>query len=130
MFAGLSEALALEVSSFNIRVLLVEPGAFRTGFLSSTSLAKAELSSSYAGTIVDNTLKKFDDANGNQRGDPAKAASRIFDVVTKSGAAAGLGKEYLRLPLGVDSIQRLEKKIRSLQETVDDLRSLGSDMDV
>lgn len=128
--AGFSESLAREVSAFNIRVLLVEPGAFRTRFLASSVKTKGAMSSAYVGTPVENTLKSFDNLDGAQRGDPDKAASRIFDVVTKTGVAAGLEKEYLRLPLGDDSLERLGRKIESLQETVEALRSISSGTDL
>ena len=129
--AGLSESLAREVSTFNIRILLVEPGAFRTRFLSPASASQVKLSSSYVGTTVDNSLKSFNAYDGKQRGDPVKGVSRIFDIVTKSGVAAGLEKEYLRFPIGVDSIQRLDKKIQNLKENVEALRSIGTtDIDV
>lgn len=130
-FAGLSESLALEVAPFNIRVLLVEPGAFRTRFLSAASASQVKLSSSYVGTTVDNTLQAFNAHDGKQRGDPVKGVSKIFDVVTKSGAVAGLEKEYLRFPVGVDAIQRLDKKIQNLKDNVEALRSFGTtDIDV
>ncbi|TVY78211.1 hypothetical protein LSUE1_G004675, partial [Lachnellula suecica] len=41
---GLNEALASELSPFNIRLLFIEPGAFRTSFLSSSLCPQAPMS--------------------------------------------------------------------------------------
>jgi NAD(P)-dependent dehydrogenase (short-subunit alcohol dehydrogenase family) len=127
---GLSESLSREVSDFNIRVLLVEPGAFRTRFLQSTVSPKKETTSDYLGVTVGKTLKHFEALNNKQRGDPVKGAARIFEVVTKSGAASALEKEYLRLPLGADSFERTEKKNRNVKETIEALRAFGTNTDI
>lgn len=63
---GLSESLAREVTDFNIRVLLVEAGAFRTRFLQSKAVPKKELTSAYIDSTVGNTLKYFDALDGTQ----------------------------------------------------------------
>lgn len=76
------------------------------------------------------TLKHFEELNNSQRGDPAKGAARIFEVVTKSGAASMLKKDYLRLPLGADSYERTEKKNQNVQENIEALRVFGSNTDI
>jgi NAD(P)-dependent dehydrogenase (short-subunit alcohol dehydrogenase family) len=108
---GLSEPLSHELAPFNIRILIVEPGAFRTNFLSSTSVMTpaADVSEAYKDTPVGLTLSKFDSMNGKQRGDTEKGVKAIFDVVMKSGQAEGLKKEYMRLPLRKDCVERYEK---------------------
>ncbi|KAJ9256483.1 hypothetical protein DTO207G8_2486 [Paecilomyces variotii] len=47
---ALSESLSVELKPFNIRVLLVEPGAFRTNFLGSHRLPAAGMNRDYEGT--------------------------------------------------------------------------------
>ena len=76
------------------------------------------------------TLKHFEGLNNKQRGDPVKGAARIFELVTKSGAASALEKEYLRLPLGADSFERTEKKNRNVKETIEALRAFGTNTDI
>lgn len=58
MFAlkGLSEALVAEVSPFNIRVLIVEPGAIRTNLLDPRRLSMHEIPEAYKGTMADLVL--------------------------------------------------------------------------
>ncbi|KAL2802035.1 hypothetical protein BJX63DRAFT_136263 [Aspergillus granulosus] len=108
---GLSEALAREVAPFNISVLIVEPGAFRTNFLHAVQKTQTPLSEAYIGGPVDVTLQKFDAAQGKQRGDPSKAVARVFEVVTGTGEAGALKGKILRLPLGPDCIERIETKL-------------------
>ncbi|MCW2915026.1 MAG: putative 3-ketoacyl-acyl carrier protein oxidoreductase [Actinomycetia bacterium] len=92
---GLSEALAAEVAPFGIKVLIVEPGAFRTSFAGSGALLQSAAIPAYADTVgpVRATLPSTD---GKQPGDPAKAAATIL-------AALDAEKTPLRLPLGNDA---------------------------
>jgi hypothetical protein len=58
--------------------------------------------------------------------DPAKGASRIFDVVTKSGLASGL-EEYLRLPIGAESLERIDEKLENMKQNIEALRAIASE---
>ncbi|MFD6393503.1 oxidoreductase [Nocardia sp. NPDC060259] len=93
---GLSEALAEEVEPFGIKVLIVEPGAFRTGLFGPGAAAFSAESDLYADTVGP-TRRMVDGGNGTQPGDPAKAATAIR-------AALAADKPPLRLPLGADSV--------------------------
>lgn len=130
--AGLSESLQRETTVFGIRTLLVEPGAFRTQFLTSGSKkapAKA-MTAAYAGTPVETTLKKFSDMDGKQKGDAKKAVSVIFDVVTKTGVAEGLDQKWLRLPLASDCVMRFEGKVESMKGNLQAVRGFVEGLDV
>ena len=131
---GLSESLSRELVPFGIRVLIVEPGGFRTNFLIGATRTKAGLSEAYKGGPVEATLRHFDSLNGTQKGDPEKAAARIFEVVTGTGMGQGLelGREgLLRLPLGRDCLERFERKFGVLRENLDFVRdaALSTDLD-
>ncbi|KAL4986540.1 hypothetical protein BDW68DRAFT_178661 [Aspergillus falconensis] len=128
---GLSEALAREVAPFNISVLIVEPGAFRTNFLSAVQKTETALSEPYKGGPVDIVLGKFEAAQGKQRGDPGKAVKRVFEVVTGTGEAGALKGKILRLPLGPDCVERIEGKMARLQSDLDAARAvaMGTDFD-
>ncbi|OJJ64708.1 hypothetical protein ASPSYDRAFT_54154 [Aspergillus sydowii CBS 593.65] len=127
---ALSEALSREVAAFNISVLIVEPGAFRTNFLSAAQATETPLSEPYKGGIVETVLGKFDAAQGKQRGDPAKAVRRVFEVVTGTGEAGRLKGKILRFPLGPDCVERIEAKMGRLQSDWDATRevALGTDL--
>lgn len=91
---GLSEALADEVAPHGIKVLIVEPGAFRTGLWGSTSASAA--TEAYA-TTVGATRQLVETGDGTQAGDPVKAAAAIR-------AALDADRTPLRLLLGSDAV--------------------------
>ena len=93
---GWSEALAKEVEPFGIRVLIVEPGAFRTSFNTIGALLLSKRIAAYDEQIdaVRNTLA---DDDGKQPGDPARAAAAILIALQSDQAP-------LRLVLGDDAV--------------------------
>ncbi|KAJ5591985.1 uncharacterized protein N7459_002354 [Penicillium hispanicum] len=121
---GMSESLARELEPFGIRVLLVEPGLFRTKFFSSFVVPAAGLNKDYIGGPIDTTLQFFKTEDGTQEGDPLKAGQRILDIVTNTGLGAGKGK-LLRVPLGPDCYRRFETKIESLQENLAQMKEIA-----
>ena len=94
---GLSEALADEVRHFGIKVLIVEPGAFRTGLFARAS--QSETTDAYASS-VGTTREMVSAGDGAQPGDPAKAARAIL-------AALDAEQTPLRLPLGADAVDAI-----------------------
>jgi NAD(P)-dependent dehydrogenase (short-subunit alcohol dehydrogenase family) len=107
---GMSEALADEVGPLGIKVLIVEPGAFRTGLFGSYSAS--EPMPEYAGT-VGQTRKMIEDGAGTQPGDPAKAATAILIALDSDSTP-------LRLPLGDDAVDAI---LSHLDQTAADIRS-------
>jgi NAD(P)-dependent dehydrogenase (short-subunit alcohol dehydrogenase family) len=91
---GWSEGLAAEVGPLGIRVLIVEPGAFRTG-LHGGGMRMTEPIPAYE-DIVGPVRKMQRDFDGTQPGDPAKAAAAILDALAAD-------EPPLRLVLGNDA---------------------------
>lgn len=91
---GYSEALAAEVAPFGVRVLIVEPGAFRTG-LHGGALRMTTVNPAYDDVVgpVRAMQAGFD---GTQPGDPAKAAAAIRTALAADDPP-------LRLLLGADA---------------------------
>ncbi|MDT0486250.1 MULTISPECIES: oxidoreductase [Streptomyces] len=92
---GMSEGLADEVREFGIKVLIVEPGAFRTSLFEASRAGASADSGVYA--KVSETRGAVSGGDGTQAGDPAKAAALIR-------AALDAEETPLRLPLGDDAV--------------------------
>jgi NAD(P)-dependent dehydrogenase (short-subunit alcohol dehydrogenase family) len=93
---GVSEALAQEVAPFGIKVLIVEPGQFRTN-LAGVGMRHMPEISAYEQT-VGATRAFAHSMHGTEPGDPRKAAA-VIEAALKSE------KTPLRLPLGTDAIE-------------------------
>ena len=109
---GISEALAAEVADFGVDVTIVEPGYFRTDFLSTDSLALPAATSDAYPTVremVQNHLA----LQGSQLGDPVKGAARILSTVVDGGGS-------LRLILGSDSYAYATAKLDALRTNLVD----------
>jgi NAD(P)-dependent dehydrogenase (short-subunit alcohol dehydrogenase family) len=96
---AVSESLAAEVTPFGIRVLIVEPGAFATGFGGDRMQHSPQLGEVYAETVGP-TRAAVDGMDGSQPGDPAKAAAAIVRAV-------GDGAAPLHLALGDDAVDAI-----------------------
>ncbi|KAG4220142.1 hypothetical protein PC116_g31379 [Phytophthora cactorum] len=127
---GLSESLAREVAEWNISVLIVEPGQFRTNFLRGSVTNEKGLPEHEKDTPVGKTMKHFHELEGSQRGDPDKLADRVFEVVTGEGEAGALKGKILRLPLGKDCLARLDAKIEKLKSDVEASRAIAESTDL
>ncbi|CAK7281835.1 SDR family NAD(P)-dependent oxidoreductase [Streptomyces sp. RM1] len=103
---GLSEALADEVAEYGIRVLIVEPGAFRTSVFAASRAGASADSGVYE--KVAGSRAWVSGGDGTQPGDPAKAAALILAALDADDAP-------LRLPLGEDAVT-------AVLEHLDDVR--------
>jgi NAD(P)-dependent dehydrogenase (short-subunit alcohol dehydrogenase family) len=102
---GLSEALAAEVAPFGVRVLIVEPGAFRTEF-GGGRMHRSRSIDAYA-VSTSGTRDAVEAMDGSQPGDPAKAAAAIVRAVDSDDAP-------LRLALGADAVEAIRAHHESL----------------
>jgi len=121
---GASESLAEELKPFGVRVLVVELGAYRTGFQSAVDKPEGVISEPYKGTVSDLTARRITAGHRRQAGDPVKAARAIVNVVTGTGRGKQL-TDVFRLPLGKDAIQRAYVKIKSLTDDVERTKSIA-----
>ncbi|MEU4236800.1 oxidoreductase [Actinoplanes sp. NPDC026619] len=95
---GVSEALAAEVAPFGVRVLIVEPGAFRTEF-GGTRMHRSPVIDAYAGSVGP-TRAAVDAMDASQPGDPRKAARAILETIDSP-------EPPLRLALGNDAVDAI-----------------------
>lgn len=93
---GFSEVLANEVAGFGVKVIIVEPGAFRTDWMGA-SMTMHDPGPDYREALgVMHELRRS--SNGSQSGDPARAARIIIDVVESA-------EPPRRLLLGSDAVE-------------------------
>ncbi|MEU1526447.1 oxidoreductase [Nocardia rhamnosiphila] len=114
---GFAEALADEVAPFGIDVLVVEPGAFRTGLFGPGAAYFSAENEVYAET-AGATRRMVETGDGAQPGDPAKAAAAIR-------AALEAERTPLRLPLGADSVDAVLAHIDSVRAEVVEWEKVG-----
>jgi short-subunit dehydrogenase len=119
--AAFSEVLALDVKEFGINVTVVEPSGFRTGFLTSKSLAL--ITPKMEGyEAVKNTQDRYLSSNGKQAGNPDRAAE-IFIELAESPAPP------MHLFLGNDAYNRAQKKLTDMSEELEQWKSVTAGAD-
>jgi NADP-dependent 3-hydroxy acid dehydrogenase YdfG len=118
---AISESLAQEVAPLGIKVLIVEPGPFRTDWAGrSTSRTETGLED-YQKTVG----KRMDASlggSGKQQGDPVRGCQAIIDAVQAD-------KPYLRLLLGEPAYKLAFEKLDTLKENFEGWKelTLGAD---
>lgn len=116
---GLSEALAQEVAPLGMRVIIVEPGPFRTEFLGRSIATAAQQIPAYAATA--GKLREYRQSNhGLQAGDPVKAAAVILLAVDSD-------EPPLHLPLGPIAFGIAERKLAAFHGDLDTWRITAID---
>jgi NAD(P)-dependent dehydrogenase (short-subunit alcohol dehydrogenase family) len=120
---ALAESLAAEVAPLGIKVLVVEPGAFRTNLFGPGAAVMSEENPAYADT-AGQTRRMVESGDGSQPGDPAKAARAILSVL-----AADPGP--LRLPLGGDAVEAITDHLDGVRSELNSWEkvSRGTDFD-
>ncbi|MEU3479639.1 oxidoreductase [Streptomyces sp. NPDC033754] len=115
---GISEALHGELAPLGVRVTIVEPGGFRTDFLSGLSMRvePASIADYAAGAGPVREALAMND--GRQPGDPVKAAKAIVDITE-------VAEPPLRLQLGADAIERVEAKLDLVRRELDEWRHVA-----
>jgi len=114
------DAAAQEVAPLGIKFTQVIPGPFRTDFIG-RSLDHAPRIPDYEGTVgkFGGFISKMD---GNQPGDPAKAAALILDLINAE-------KPPFRLLIGGYAYTMFAKKIVSMEAEMNAWKDKGQSMD-
>ncbi|KAI0635368.1 NAD-P-binding protein [Trametes polyzona] len=118
------ETLSAEVAEFNIRVAIVVPGAFATGF--APPLAEPAPIPDYDRAREELRKRLEDRDHAPNQGDPAKGMDALMDVVKGEGKAAGKGKMPLWLFLGDDSLSDVKARASKLLRTADEWADVGT----
>jgi NAD(P)-dependent dehydrogenase (short-subunit alcohol dehydrogenase family) len=104
---GFSEALAQEVGPLGVKVLIVEPGPFRTKF-AGDGLGQAKKVINDYSESAGAFRTKLKGVDGKQEGDPMKAAKAIVELVNSKNPT-------LRLPLGKVALMTIGMKLDSVK---------------
>ena len=118
---GISEGLYHEVSPLGIKVMVVEPGPFRTEFSGRSLVEAKQVLDDYDGT-AGAWRRELTGKHGTQQGSPDKAAKVIIQAVESE-------KPPLHLVLGGPAIERAEEKLNALLGEIETWRkaSLATD---
>lgn len=108
---ALSESLSQEVAPLGIKILIVEPGPFRTDWAGRSASEAPQTIADYAET-AHSRARASRGGSGKQVGDPVRAVKAIVKAVEAK-------QPPLRLLLGNPALENAYKKIQLLQRDFD-----------
>ena len=109
---GMSESLSQEVAPLGIRVMVVEPGAFRTDFLNEETIQVASKKIDAYDETSGKVVRLLKSISGQQAGDPALAAQAIIGAVESA-------EPPLHLLLGSDALTRARAHATQMSANLD-----------
>ncbi|MET0280216.1 MAG: oxidoreductase [Steroidobacteraceae bacterium] len=116
---AISESLHAELAPLGIHTTVIEPGYFRTSFLSDKSVASTATQLDDYAQTVGNVRRFAQGADGQQPGDPRKLAEAVMQLVASP-------QPPLRLPLGADTVARIERKHHEVEAELARWRALST----
>lgn len=119
---GFSESLANEVAPFGLFVTIVEPGPFRTDFLTGESLRFGYHSVPDYDERRALARASFEQRNGRQPGDPAKLAEAIVRLASEA-------EPPLRFLAGAFAVNTADAKLAAMRTEFDRWRGLAVSTD-
>jgi len=119
---GFSEALAGEMAPFGVKVTVLEPGAFRTRFSSSSSFTRARRPIDAYEPTAGQIFRQIASSDGHQPGDPERAAQAVLQLVD-------LEEPPVHLLLGKDAVRLHRQKLELTSQSIDQWEELSSGTD-
>ncbi|HYA72546.1 MAG TPA: oxidoreductase [Roseiarcus sp.] len=113
---GLSEALAQEVEPLGIRVLLVEPGPFRTDWGGRSLKQSPNVIADYAET-AGKRRREIQGYSGTQPGDPARAAEAVIKALQSPAPPHHLVLGRLGLEIARDQLTAMLQEFELWKDT-------------
>lgn len=118
---GLSDGLRIETAPLGIKVMVVEPGAFRTDFAGRSLTQSGTVIADYEETAGARRIGK-DMSHGTQQGDPDKGAKLIIKAIEAEDTP-------FRLLLGSDAVRFAKKNMENRCKEYDRWREFSCQSD-
>ncbi len=118
---GLSESLSKEVAPFGIKVIIVEPGPFRTDWAGRSLKSPKRPIEAYAETAIARR-RQIQGISGSQPGDPVRAAEAIIATVEQPNPP-------LRLPLGNFAYDAMRAEIEAVRKEAEAVEAVARSAD-
>jgi NAD(P)-dependent dehydrogenase (short-subunit alcohol dehydrogenase family) len=118
---GLTESLSKEVAPFGIKVVIVEPGPFRTDWAGRSLKTPRRPIGAYEETAIARR-RGIQSYSGTQPGDPVRASEAIIATVERD-------KPPLRLPLGNFAYDAMRAELEALRKEVDSVEAVARGAD-
>lgn len=119
---GFSEGLAQEVAPFGISVTIVEPGPFRTDFLTRESLRFGATAIADYDERRSRIQAAFETRNGKQPGDPTRLAEAIVRLANEA-------RPPMRFIGGNFALDIMDKKLTRVRDEMDQWRTISAATD-
>lgn len=120
---GFTESLAAEVKDFGITATVVSPGYFRTEFLSSGSVGNPKNEIAEYDAVRQSQQFHNEQMNGQQPGDPEKAADVLIEVATSTNPP-------VHLFLGSDAYGIAYTKMEAVKADLENWKHLTTSTDI
>ncbi|GDX99714.1 short-chain dehydrogenase/reductase [Phycisphaerae bacterium] len=117
---GLAESLKAELQPFGIKIMIVQPGPFRTDFIGKGDMARG-MNPAYAAT-AGKFATLLAGMQGKQPGDPNRAATAIFDALAAENMPT-------RLVLGKYAVNKQKAKLSTLASDLTTWEQVGISAD-
>ncbi len=109
---GLSESLSIELKPLGIRVIIVEPGPFRTDWSSGSSIVQSKTRIGDYDATAGKRREQTEQGSGKQVGDPVRAGEAIIKAVESTDPP-------LHLVLGKPALDLAYKKLEAVKKDLD-----------
>lgn len=127
--AGITEALRAECELLGITVTVIEPGYFRTDFLSGGHKVSPKNSIEGYVPVIKPYKDMFSTYDDMQPGDPAKGARLIAEALTGTGRCSGR-RPPVRLAIGSDAVAMIGGVLEESKKDLEAWKDLAVTTDI
>ncbi|MBY5337173.1 oxidoreductase [Rhizobium leguminosarum] len=113
---GISEVMRAEMAPFGVHVTTLCPGSFRTDW-AGRSMVRTERSIADYDALFDPIRQARQAVSGKQRGDPAKLAAAVLELIESDSPPP-------QLLLGSDALKHVSERIVRLQQEIEAWKSV------